>query len=55
MDVNAIVEVLGNVAFPIAAFVMLFYYNTKTVEDLRAAVDNNTLVITKLIEQLSTD
>lgn len=52
MDVNQITELVNTVAFPIAAFVMMFYYNTKVVEDMRTTINENTLVIAKLTERL---
>ena len=52
MDVNAITELVSNVAFPIAAFVMMFYSSTKTIEDMRKTIEENTLIMTKLAEKL---
>lgn len=52
MDVNVITELVSNVAFPIAAFVMMFYYSTKTVEDMRKTIEENTLIMTKVVEKL---
>lgn len=52
MDVSAITELVSNVAFPIAAFVMMFYSSTKTIEDMRKTIEENTLVMTKLAEKL---
>lgn len=52
MDVSAITELLSNVAFPIAAFVMMFYSSTKTIEDMRKTIEENTLIMTKLAEKL---
>lgn len=52
MDVNVITELISNVAFPIAAFVMMFYYSTKTVEDMRKTIEENTLIMTKVVEKL---
>lgn len=52
MDFNALKELVSSVAFPIAAFVMMFYYSTKTIEDMRDAIDKNTLILTKLVEKL---
>lgn len=52
MDVSQITELVSTVAFPIAAFIMMFYYNTKVVEDMRTTINENTLVIAKLIERL---
>ena len=52
MDISAITELVSNVAFPIAAFVMIFYSSTKTLEDMRKTIDENTLIMTKLVEKL---
>lgn len=52
MDVNAITELVSNVAFPIAAFVMMFYSSTKTIEDMRKTIEENTLIMAKLVEKL---
>ncbi len=52
MDVSAIAELVSNVAFPIAAFVMMFYSSTKTIEDMRKTVEENTLIMAKLVEKL---
>lgn len=52
MDVSAITELVSNVAFPIAAFVMMFYSSTKTIEDMRKTIEENTLIMTKLTEKL---
>lgn len=52
MDISAITELVSNVAFPIAAFVMMFYSSTKTIEDMRKTIEENTLIMTKLTEKL---
>lgn len=52
MDVNLITDLVSNVAFPIAAFVMMYYSNTKTIEELRKTIAENTLIMTKLSEKL---
>lgn len=52
MDVNAVTDLVSNVAFPIAAFVMMYYTNTKTIEELRKTIEENTLIMTKLSEKL---
>lgn len=52
MDMSQIPELVNTVAFPIAAFVMMFYYNTKVVEDMRTTINENTVVIAKLTERL---
>lgn len=57
-----IVEVISNVGFPIACVIALAYYvreinnqHKTEVDDLRTAIENNTLVITKLIDKLDLD
>ena len=52
MDVSATTELVSNVAFPIAAFVMMFYSSTKTIEDMRKTIEENTLIMAKLVEKL---
>lgn len=52
MDANAVMELVSNVAFPIAAFVMMFYSSTKTIEDMRKTIEENTLIMSKLVEKL---
>lgn len=52
MDIDAVTELVSNVAFPIAAFVMMFYSSTKTIEDMRKTIEENTLIMTKLTEKL---
>lgn len=52
MDINAVTELVSNVAFPIAAFVMMFYSSTKTIEDMRKTIEENTIIMTKLAEKL---
>nr|DAF30368.1 MAG TPA: YvrJ protein family protein [Bacteriophage sp.] len=52
MDVDVVTDLVSNVAFPIAAFVMMYYSNTKTIEELRNTIDENSLIMTKLTEKL---
>lgn len=52
MDVKAITDLVNNVAFPIAAFVMMYCSNTKTIEELRKTVEENSLIMAKLSEKL---
>lgn len=52
MDVKSITDVVSNVAFPIAAFVMMYYSNTKTIEELRKTIEDNSLIMAKLSERL---
>lgn len=52
MDVSAVTDLVNNVAFPIAAFVMMYYTNTKTIDELRKTIEENTLIMGKLTEKL---
>lgn len=52
MDVNVVTDLVSNVAFPIAAFVMMYHSNTKTIEELRKTVEENSLIMAKLSEKL---
>jgi cell shape-determining protein MreD len=52
MDVNMVTDLVSNVAFPIAAFVMMYYSNTKTIEELRKTIEENSLIMAKLAEKL---
>ncbi len=52
MDVNAVKDLVSNVAFPIAAFMMMYYTNTKTIEELRNTIEENSLLTAKLTEKL---
>ena len=59
LDVNGITQIISNLGFPIAVCVGLFWYIVKQseahkeeTEKLRTAIENNTLIITKLYERL---
>lgn len=62
MDVSAIVTLITNVGFPIACTCALFYFWNKEreqhreeTEELKDAINNNTLVMQKLIDKLGGD
>lgn len=59
MDVSAIIQVVGSLGFPIAACIAVFWYlmheseNHKSeVAKLSEAIQNNTLALTKLCDEL---
>lgn len=59
MDINTLTQVISAVGFPIAACIGLFWYMAKQTENhkeetdkLKQAIDNNTIIITKLYERL---
>lgn len=59
MDVNAIIQIVGSLGFPIAMCIALFWRQVKSDEQHKAEMDklsealnNNTLAITKLADKL---
>jgi preprotein translocase subunit YajC len=59
MDINGVSQIISNLGFPIAVCVALFWYlmrendaHKEETEKLREALENNTLIITKLYERL---
>lgn len=59
MDTNTIVSLIGSLGFPIVCCVALFWYMTKQGEQhkiemdkMSEAINNNTAVMNRLIEQI---
>lgn len=59
MDYNAVMQLIGSLGFPIVACVMLYVRMEKQdenhkaeVSELTKAIQNNTLVMQKLIDRL---
>lgn len=59
MDVNAITTIISTVGFPIAISIYMLYTlqkmneNHRTeIDNLRQAIENNTIAIVKLVEKL---
>lgn len=59
MDVNAITTIISTVGFPIAMSIYMLYTlqkmneNHRTeIDNLRQAIENNTVAIVKLVEKL---
>lgn len=52
MDANMITTAIGSLGFPIVAACGLFWYNVKVVTKMTDAVNNNTTVVAKLIENM---
>lgn len=55
MDFTEIVSLIGNIGFPIAAYILLFVQTNKKIENLTTVVNNNTEVLNKLYERLTND
>lgn len=59
---NAVVQVLGNGFFPIVVCGLLFWYvyrkdtqHKEEINELRKSIDNNTLVVQKLVDKMGDD
>ena len=62
MNTAEIVSLVANIGFPISACIALFIYsnkerekNVETINQLRETINNNTLVIQKLVDKLDKD
>ena len=62
MDITTISQLIGSLGFPIAACIAMFIMMNKTNEShkeetdkLREAIENNTIIITKLYEKMGSD
>lgn len=55
MDVNAIMQAVGSVGFPIVCCIYLIYAMQAELKELRDTISNNTLVIQKLCDKLGGD
>ena len=59
MDLSAITTIISNLGFPIASVIAMFYFLQKEqsshkeeTQKLTEAINNNTVVMTKLAERL---
>lgn len=57
--VQTLINLISSVGFPILAYLQLFKFvqsqdenNKSEVDELRTAIENNTLVLTKVLERL---
>lgn len=60
MEASSIIQVVSNVGFPIAMSILLMFYmrendqkHDEEVKNLREAIENNTIVMNKLIDKIS--
>lgn len=49
---EAIVTLVSTVGFPIAMCLLVYFQNTKEIDSLRDAINNNTLVMQKILDRL---
>lgn len=59
---HGLTQLISAVGFPIVVAVALYYQNTtlsanyqKLTQELQAKIDNNTLILTRLVEKLNQD
>lgn len=52
MDLNIIAQFVSQVGFPIAAFAYMAWDRATSQKELRQSVDNNTEIMTKLLEHI---
>lgn len=52
MDMQQLQTLISTVGFPIAAYILLFFQNHRTIKHLEEALNNNTAVIISLKERL---
>lgn len=60
MEISGILEIISSVGFPIACCIAMFLQMNKMSEnhknemsEMKNAIDNNTIALTKLIEKLN--
>lgn len=51
MELTTLSTAISTVGFPIVTTIALFWYINTTCKELSEAIKNNTLVITRLLEQ----
>lgn len=50
---SEIVQIISSVGFPIVMVLLMWYHTTHTTEDLKTSLDNNTLVLTRVLDALT--
>ena len=52
MEITEIMKLISSYGFPIVACVALFLFNSRTINELKATIDNNTQVMLRLVENM---
>ena len=52
MEITEIMKLISSYGFPIVACVALFLFNSRTINELKATIDNNTEVMLRLVEKM---
>lgn len=47
-----VATLISTVGFPIAAFLLMFWYVKTEAKETREAISNNTLVLTQLVDEI---
>ena len=55
MDFNTILQAVGSVGFPIVITLVLLWYMKGELAEIRKTVENNTLIMQKLIDHMERD
>lgn len=55
MDVSQVTQLISNVGFPIAVTIALFWYMVKEGREQRKVIENNTLMLNRILEHLGGD
>lgn len=49
---ESIATIISTVGFPIAMCLLVYFQNTKEIDALRDAINNNTMVMQKILDRL---
>ena len=52
MEITEIMKLISSYGFPIVACIALFLFNSRTINELKATIDNNTQVMLRLVEKM---
>lgn len=53
MDIQTVGQLIGTYGFPIVAYGALFWYIVKENRENRKVIENNTLILTKILERIT--
>lgn len=52
MEITEIMKLISSYGFPIVACIALFLFNSRTINELKSTIDNNTQVMLRLVEKM---
>ena len=53
VDIQTVGQLIGTYGFPIVAYGALFWYIVKENRENRKVIENNTLILTKILERIT--